>query len=618
MKRMQKRLLRLSIGAAVYLLALLLDTELFWLELAVFVAAYLIIGGDVVWRAVRNITRGQVFDENLLMSIASIGAFFISEYPEAVAVMLFYQVGEMFQDYAVNRSRRSIADLMDLRPDYANVKRDGEIITLDPYDVAIGDIIVIRPGEKVPLDAVVIEGESLLDTTALTGESLPREVMPGSTVLSGCISLNGLLFAQVTKEFGESTVSKILDLVENASSNKSVSENFITKFARYYTPVVVGVAVLLAVVPPLLVSGQLFSDWVYRALIFLVISCPCALVISVPLSFFGGIGAASKQGVLVKGSNYLEVLSHAEMVAFDKTGTLTEGNFKVQKIVPQGLTEEQLLQAAAYAESHSNHPISFSLRESYGQAIDDSLVEAVEEAAGYGVKALVDGKTILAGNSRLMEKHAIVYPQHNEHSGTIVHLAIDGEYAGYILIADQLKKDAKQAVAEVKAAGIEQTIMLTGDSQEIAQNIAEQLGIDQVYAELLPTDKVEKVEELLQQTTAKGKLAYVGDGLNDAPVLARADIGIAMGGLGADAAIEAADIVIMTDEPSKIATAIRLSRRTLRIVKENIIFALGVKFIILGMGAVGFATMWDAVFADVGVSVIAILNAMRMLRIKKN
>jgi Cd2+/Zn2+-exporting ATPase len=617
MKKIKRKIIRVSIGAAIYLAALLINVEPFWPNLLLFLAAYLVIGGDILWRAVRNIFHGQVFDENFLMSIASGGAFFISEYAEAVAVMLFYQVGEMFQSYAVNKSRRSITELMDIRPDYANVRRDGEISSIDPDLVQLGETIVIRPGERVPLDAVIIEGSSLLDTVALTGESMPREVCPGSTVLSGCVNLQGLLIAETTKEFGESTASRILDLVENASSNKAVAENFISKFARYYTPLVVIIAALLAVLPPLLIAGELFTDWLYRALVFLVISCPCALVISVPLSFFGGIGAASKQGILVKGSNYLEALSQTNTVVFDKTGTLTEGKFKVQKIVPRNISSEEMLELAAYAEHHSPHPISFSLLEAYGGEIDGSRIASVQELAGFGVRAVVDGREILLGNERLLRQNDISLPAEIAEIGTIVLMALEGEYAGYILIADEIKADAAAAVADIKAAGVKNTVMLSGDNQAIAEAVAEQLDIDRVYAQLLPADKLEKLEELLEQKQRRGKLAFVGDGLNDAPVLARADIGIAMGALGADAAIEAADIVIMTDEPSKIARAIRLSRRTLGIVRQNIVFALGIKFAILALGTLGFANMWQAVFADVGVAFLAILNAMRLLVVKK-
>ena len=560
----------------------------------------------------KNISRGQVFDENFLMAIATIGAFFVGEYSEGVAVMLFYQVGELFQSYAVNKSRRSIAALMDIRPDYANVERNGEQITVDPEEIRIDEIIVVKPGEKVPLDGIVVEGSSSLDTAALTGESVPRKVEAGQDILSGVINLNGVLRIQVTKPFGESTVAKIFDLVENASSKKSKSENFITKFARYYTPAVVIAALMLAVFPPLLLGAH-FSEWIHRALIFLVISCPCALVISIPLSFFGGIGGASKAGVLVKGSNYLEALSQAEIVVFDKTGTLTKGTFQVTKICPEGVSKEDLLRFASYAESYSNHPISQSLKRAYGLEIESSKVEDVEEFSGKGVKAVVEGTIVYAGNRKLMLMQNIAVDE-SDLVGTIVHVALNGKYAGYILIADEIKEDAKEAISAIQQLGMKRTVMLTGDNRETGEAVAAELGLNEVYTELLPGDKMEKMEELFQKKSEKGKLVYVGDGINDAPVLTRADIGIAMGALGADAAIEAADIVIMTDEPSKIADALRISRKTLGIVRQNIIFALGIKGLFLIMGAFGMANMWEAVFADVGVSVIAILNAMRALR----
>lgn len=613
----QKRLVKTLAGSAVYLFAVLFKTEYDWLSLAIFLAAYLIIGGDVLWRAVRNILRGQVFDENFLMSVATVGAFIISEYAEGVAVMLFYQVGELFQSYAVDKSRRSIASLMDIRPDYANVQRGDTLEKMDPYDVQIDDIIVIKAGEKVPLDAVVTSGSSSVDTSALTGESLPREVSEGDALLSGSININGLLSARVTKEFGESTVSKILDLVENASTKKSNSENFITKFARYYTPVVVIFAALLAVIPPLVLPGATFSDWVYRALVLLVISCPCALVISIPLSFFGGIGGASKSGILVKGSNYLEALSKTEIVVFDKTGTLTKGIFKVQEIVPYGISKDELLEKTAYAESFSNHPISLSLRKAYGKEIDSARISRVEEVSGHGVLAQVDTAHVAAGNAKLMKKIEISPPEPNGTVGTVVHVAIDGQYRGYFVIADEVKEDAARAIHDLKAANIRKTVMLTGDAKPIGEAVASQLGIDKVYTELLPGDKVEKVEALFSEKSSKGKLAFVGDGINDAPVLARADIGIAMGALGSDAAIEAADIVIMNDEPSKLAAAMKISQKTLRIVKQNIILALAVKGLVLILGALSIANMWAAVFADVGVAMLAILNAIRMLNVKK-
>lgn len=584
-------------------------------ELLMYLIAYLFIGGDILWKAVKNIFRGKVFDENFLMSIATVGAFFIGEYPEGVAVMLFYQIGELFQHYAVNRSRKSIAGLMDIRPDYANVLIDGEIVTGNPEDVEIGDIIVVKAGEKIPLDGKVVEGSSTIDTSALTGESMPREAQTGSEVLSGCINLTGVLNIEVTKEFGESTVSKILDLVENASSKKANAENFITKFAKYYTPVVVIIAALLAVIPPLLFGG-VWNDWIYRALSFLVVSCPCALVISIPLGFFGGIGGASKHGVLIKGSNYLEALADTQLVVFDKTGTLTKGKFSVTQINSVGMSDKELLELAAYAEAYSNHPISLSIKAAYDKAIDNSRVSDVEELAGYGVKAVIDGKTVLAGNTKLMEANNIAYTEVAA-VGTVVHLAVNGVYGGYVMIADEIKPDAKQAIAALKASGVKKTVMLTGDSRLVGESVAKELGLDEVYTELLPADKVEQMEQLLTQKSGKGKLAFVGDGINDAPVLARADIGIAMGGLGSDAAIEAADIVIMTDEPSRIATAMKISRKTLGIVKQNIVFALVIKVLVLVLVGFGMSTMWEAVFADVGVSVIAILNSMRALGTKK-
>ena len=613
---MTKRLWRIIIGAALLATAVLLNLNNEWLQIALFIISYIIVGGDVVKRAVKNIFKGQVFDENFLMSIATIGAFFIGEYPEGVAVMLFYQVGELFQSYAVGKSRKSIASLMDIRPDYANVKKGDELVKVDPDEVQIGDIIVIKAGEKIPLDGKVIEGSSMIDTSALTGESIPREVEVGSDILSGCININGVITAEVTKEFGESTVSKILDLVENASSKKSNSEQFITKFARYYTPVVVIIAVFLAIIPPLVIDGATFSDWIYRALAFLVVSCPCALVISIPLSFFGGIGGASKKGILVKGSNYLEALAETEIVVFDKTGTLTKGVFNVQEIHPEGVSKEELLELTAYVESYSNHPISLSLKRAYGKEIDNGRISDVEEISGHGVIATVDGKKVMAGNIKLMKMMDIPYFK-GELIGTAVHVAVNNKYIGYIVIADEVKPDSAQAIKELKAANIKQIVMLTGDNKSVGSKVAKELGVDKVYAELLPADKVEKLEELFSQKSTKGKLAFVGDGINDAPVLARADIGIAMGGLGSDAAIEAADIVIMTDEPSKIATAMKISKKTLKIANQNIVFAIGIKIIVLILSAFGIATMWAAIFADVGVTIIAVLNAFRALNVKK-
>lgn len=612
---MKKRLWRIIIGAAVLATAVLLNLNNEWLQIALFIISYIIVGGDVVKRAVKNIFKGQVFDENFLMSIATIGAFFIGEYPEGVAVMLFYQVGELFQSYAVGKSRKSIASLMDIRPDYANVKKGDELVKVDPDEVQIGDIIVIKAGEKIPLDGKVIEGSSMIDTSALTGESVPREVEVGSDILSGSININGVITAEVTKEFGESTVSKILDLVENASSKKSNSEQFITKFARYYTPVVVIIAVFLAIIPPLVIDGATFSDWIYRALAFLVVSCPCALVISIPLSFFGGIGGASKKGVLVKGSNYLEALAETEIVVFDKTGTLTKGVFNVQEIHPEGVSKEELLELTAHAESYSNHPISLSLKRAYSKEIDNRRISDVEEISGHGVIATVDGKKVMAGNIKLMKMMDIPYFK-GELIGTVVHVAVNNKYIGYIVIADEVKEDSAQAIKELKAANIKQTVMLTGDNKSIGSKVAKELGLDKVYAELLPADKVEKLEELFSQKSKKGKLAFVGDGINDAPVLTRADIGIAMGGLGSDAAIEAADVVIMTDEPSKIATAMKISKKTLKIAHQNIVFAIGIKIIVLILSAFGIATMWAAIFADVGVTIIAVLNAFRALNVK--
>ena len=612
---MTKRLWRIIIGAAVLATAVLLSLNNEWLQIALFIISYIIVGGDVVKRAVKNIFKGQVFDENFLMSIATIGAFFIGEYPEGVAVMLFYQVGELFQSYAVGKSRKSIASLMDIRPDYANVKKGDELVKVDPDEVQIGDIIVIKAGEKIPLDGKVIEGSSMIDTSALTGESVPREVEVGSDILSGCININGVITAEVTKEFGESTVSKILDLVENASSKKSNSEQFITKFARYYTPVVVIIAVFLAIIPPLVIDGATFSDWIYRALAFLVVSCPCALVISIPLSFFGGIGGASKKGVLVKGSNYLEALAETEIVVFDKTGTLTKGAFNVQEIHPEGVSKEELLELTAHAESYSNHPISLSLKRAYSKEIDNGRISDVEEISGHGVIATVDGKKVMVGNIKLMKMMDIPYFK-GELIGTIVHVAVNNKYIGYIVIADEVKEDSAQAIKELKEANIKQTVMLTGDNKSIGSKVAKELGLDKVYAELLPADKVEKLEELFSQKSKKGKLAFVGDGINDAPVLARADIGIAMGGLGSDAAIEAADVVIMTDEPSKIATTMKISKKTLKIAHQNIVFAIGIKIIVLILSAFGITTMWAAIFADVGVTIIAVLNAFRALNVK--
>lgn len=612
MSKKQKIMLwRILASTALLVLSSLLPVE-GWARLLIFLIPYGIIGWDVLWRAIRNITHGQIFDENFLMSIATVGAFFTGDYPEAVLVMLFYQVGELFQSYAVDRSRKSITELMDIRPDYANIEKDGRLEQVDPDDVAVGDVIVVKPGERIPLDGVVLEGTSSVNTSALTGESLPRETEPGSDVISGCVNMTGLLRIQVTKVFEESTVAKILDLVENSGSKKAKAENFITKFARIYTPIVVACAVLLAVLLPL-ITGISWTESIHRALIFLVISCPCALVISVPLSFFGGIGGASRQGILVKGGNYLEVLSNAEIVVFDKTGTLTQGVFNVTAIHPQEIDEKHLLELAALAESYSDHPISRSLKDAYNAEMDTTRVGDVEELSGRGVRAKVDGRMVCAGNDKLMEEIGVSWhPCHRV--GTTVHLAVDGVYAGHIVISDQVKPDAAQAIAALKAVGVRKTVMLTGDAKAVGESVAQELGLDEVHTQLLPADKVDRVETLLGEKTGKGVLAFVGDGINDAPVLSRADIGIAMGGLGSDAAIEAADVVLMDDKPSKIATAIGIARKTKRIVIQNITFALGVKALVLALGAFGFATMWAAVFADVGVSVIAILNATRALK----
>ena len=615
MSKKQKRMLfRVLASAVLFAVALLLPTE-GWLRLFTFLIPYAVIAWDVLWRAVRNIAHGQVFDENFLMSLATVGALATGEYPEAVFVMLFYQVGELFQSYAVDQSRKSITSLMDIRPDYANIEVDGQLRQVDPEDVAVGDTIVIKAGERIPLDGVVLEGTSNVDTAALTGESLPREAQPGDDVISGCVNLSGLLRVRVTKAFEESTVAKILDLVENSSSKKAKAENFITKFARYYTPAVVLAAVALALLPPLFASIQ-WVDSIQRALNFLVVSCPCALVISVPLSFFGGIGGASKNGILVKGGNYLEVLAKTELVVFDKTGTLTRGVFNVTAIHPDHCGEAQLLELAALAERYSDHPISRSLKEAYGKELDASRVSNVEELSGRGVRATVDGRQICAGNDKLMEDIGVSWhPCHRV--GTTVHVASDGVYLGHIVISDEVKPDAKEAITALKACGVRRTVMLTGDAKAVGESVAQELGLDEVHTQLLPADKVTRVEALLGEVSPKGALAFVGDGINDAPVLSRADIGIAMGGLGSDAAIEAADIVLMDDKPSKLADAIRIARRTLAIVRQNIVFALAVKFLVLALSAAGAANMWEAVFADVGVSVIAILNAMRALKTVK-
>ena len=612
----KKRTIRLAVGAVVYAIgmALTVFAKLPTLaELAFLIVAYVILGWDVIWQAVKNITRGQVFDEHFLMSVSTIGAFAIGEYPEAVAVMLFYQVGEFFQSLAVKRSRKSISDLMDIRPDSATVKRNGVLQVVSPESVAVGEIIVVKPGEKIPLDGIVVDGESMLDTKALTGESVPRSIRKGDEALSGCINQSGLLTLKVTKSFGESTVSKITDLVENASARKAPTENFITTFARYYTPVVVGMAAVLAIIPPLVLGGG-WSEWLRRGFVFLIVSCPCALVISIPLTFFGGIGAASKRGVLVKGSNYLEALNKVSVVVFDKTGTLTKGVFEVANIIPAaGYQKEQVLEYAAQAESYSNHPIAKSILATYGKPIDQKQFSGFEEISGHGISVMVQGKKVLAGNSKLMESEKIAYAACDA-AGTKVYVAADGSYVGCILIADEVKPDSKCAIAELKKIGVEKTVMLTGDDERIGKSVADELGLDAYYAQLLPDQKVEKLEMLDKQKRQGSKLAFVGDGINDAPVLARADVGIAMGGLGSDAAIEAADVVLMTDEPSKLVEAIDVAKATKRIVMQNIVIALGIKSVFLVLGALGMAGMWEAVFGDVGVTIIAVLNAMRILK----
>lgn len=615
-RRQSKTLRRILAAAVLYALLFFLPEEDalpggLWLRAALYLVPYAIVGWDVLWKALRNIRAGQVFDENFLMGVATLGAFGAGEYPEAVAVMLFYQVGELFQGVAVGRSRQSIAALMDIRPDYANVERGGALVQVDPEDVKIGDTIVVKAGEKIPLDGIVTEGSSSVDTAALTGESLPRDVGPGSEVISGCVNLNGLLHVQVQKEFGDSTVAKILDLVENSSSKKAKAEHFITRFARYYTPAVVFAALALAVVPSL-ITGQ-WGVWVQRALTFLVVSCPCALVISVPLTFFGGIGGASKKGILVKGGNYLEAMADAGIVVFDKTGTLTKGNFVVSQVFPEQLSREELLELAALAEGYSDHPISRSLKAAYGREIDLSRLGPVEEVPGHGVQAVVDGKTVLAGNEKLLAKHGVACPP-CDCVGTVIHVAADGVYAGHVVISDEVKPDAARAIAGLHAMGVRKTVMLTGDRRAVGERVAQTLGLDEVHTELLPEDKVAQVEELLRHKQGKEKLLFVGDGVNDAPVLSRSDVGVAMGALGSDAAIEAADVVLMDDAPSKLPEAIRLAKKTVRIVRQNIVFSLAVKAAVLALTTVGIATMWWAVFADVGVMVLAVLNATRMLR----
>ncbi len=615
-KKMKKKLIRIIISFILLVLAFILILDNVIISDILFIISYLIVGYDIILKALRNITRGKVFDENFLMTIATIGAFFIGEFPEAVAVMLFYQVGELFQSYAVDKSRKSVSELMDIRPDYANLYKNNKTERVDPNKVKVGDIILIKPGEKIPLDGIVVEGNSLLNTLALTGESMPKSVTETDEVLSGCINNEGILKVKVTKEFCESTVSKILDLVENASSRKSKSENFISKFAKYYTPIVVIIAILLAFIPPIVLDTN-FKTWIYRALSFLVVSCPCALVISIPLSFFGGIGASSKIGVLVKGSNYLEALANTEIVVCDKTGTLTEGIFKVQKVNAIDYSKEYLLRYTSYAENYSNHPIALSIKEAYGKNINEKLVTKTKEIKGKGVIAKVDSKEVLVGNEKLMEEYNIDYKKSND-VGTVIYIAIDKKYAGSIIISDKIKDDAYKAVKEFRKNNVKKIIMLTGDREEISKKVSKELKLDNYYAELLPQDKVKKVESLMKEKSEYGKLVFIGDGINDAPVLALSDIGVAMGGLGSDAAIEAADIVIMTDEPSKLASAIKISKKTMQIVKENIIFAITVKILVLLLSAIGATTMWAAVFADVGVSVIAIINALRILRVKED
>ena len=605
---------RLILGVILFIIPITMPLSLA-VKVVLYGTAYLVIGSDIVLLAMKNIIRGQVFDENFLMTIATIGAFAIGEYPEGVAVMLFYKIGELFQDMAVNKSRKSITALMDIRPDFAHLQVEGESVKVSPEDVHIGDIILVKPGERVPLDGMIIKGNAMVDTSALTGESMPRSVGVGDEALSGFINQNGVIEVKVTKNFGQSTVSKILELVQNASNNKAKTENFITKFARHYTPVVVGAAALIAIVPPFIIRGATFSDSIYKALVFLVISCPCALVISIPLGFFGGIGAASKNGILIKGSNYLEALNQIDTVVFDKTGTLTRGEFSVTDIRANGsFSNDDLLRYTAYIESYSNHPIALSIIKEYGQEINQESVKDYKEVAGHGITATIEGKRVVAGNSKLMEEEKIKYDHEEGIVGTIVHVAVDHIYAGLIVIADTIKEDAISSIEELKSMGIKQMIMLTGDHEGVAQEVGKTLQMDQVYSGLLPHEKLEKLEQIYARKAAEKKITFVGDGINDAPVLARADVGIAMGGLGSDAAIEAADIVIMTDEPSKIATAIRIAKQTQKIVWQNIIFALGVKLIVLLLGAWGVATMWEAVFADVGVSVLAILNSIRVLR----
>lgn len=615
MSKNKKGLIKICISLILLIVAVLVKSLNQYIALSLYVLSYIIVGKNVVIKAVKNIFHKQWLDENFLMTISTIGAFCIGEYPEAVAVMIFYQVGELFQNYAVNKSRKSIKTLMNIRPDYANVIRDGKIENVDPDEVEIDEIIEIKSGEKVPLDGVIIDGNSMIDTSSLTGEAVPRRVDVGDEILSGCVNISGLLRVKVTKVYDESTVSKILELIENATTKKSKSENFITRFAKYYTPIVVILAVILTVLPPIILQAS-FSMWLLRALTFLVISCPCALVISVPLSFFGGIGGSAKQGILIKGSNYLEMLSKVSTVVVDKTGTITKGVFKVQKICANNIDKNELLKMTAYAEYNSNHPISISLKNEYKEEIDTSKIQEVQELTGLGVKAIVFEKQVLVGNLKLMKEYKIKYEEAKD-VGTVLYVAIDNEYVGYIVISDEIKEDAKSSIKSMKRMGIEKTIMLTGDKKEVAEAVSKDVGIDEVYSELLPTDKFQRLEDILEKEGINRKVAYVGDGINDAPSLARSDIGIAMGGIGSDAAIEAADIVIMTDEISKIPTAIDISKKTIKIVKQNIVFAIGVKVLVLILGALGISGMWEAVFADVGVSVIAIINAMRAMRYTK-
>lgn len=610
---MKKKLIQIGIGLSLFTFSILFKFDNDLINKLLFIICYLIVGSEIVYKAFKNIIKGKVFDENFLMTIATLGAFFIGEFPEAVAVMLFYQIGELFQNYAVNKSRKSITELMDIRPDYANVKRDNDIVTVAPNTVDIGETIIVKPGEKIPIDGIITKGKSLIDTSSLTGESLPKEVFENDIILSGCINKDGLLEIKTTKSFKDSTVSKILDLVENASSRKSKSEAFITKFSKYYTPIVVIIAIILALIPPLFIGN--FNDWIYRALTFLVVSCPCALVISIPLGFFGGIGGASKLGILIKGSSYLEALSETEIIVFDKTGTLTEGNFEVEKIFSIDGNDNDLIYYVAHAESFSNHPIAQAIIKKYNSDINKNIISDINEEAGLGINAIINNKHIIVGNDKVMEKYNISFDKTKD-IGTTIYIAIDNSYKGYIIINDTIKKDATIAIKNLKNMGIRKTIMMTGDKKEIAEKVANELKIDEVYSELLPNDKVNKMEELLKTKSVKGKLAFIGDGINDAPVLALADIGISMGSLGSDAAIEAADIVIMTDEPSKISKSIEISKKTLKIVKQNIWFAIIIKIGVLILSALGFSTMWEAVFADVGVSVLAILNSLRMLKVK--